>query len=377
VSAAEHAPIAPSSLYRLVDCTGSFDMCHKYPEREDSPASMEGTAAHWVASQMLNCETVIEEGMLAPNGVAVTAEMIEGAELYTSAIPSLPPLTHELRVEERLVIPTVHPTECWGTPDLWWFSGGVLHVVDYKFGHLPVEVAGNPQLAAYASGAAFSLGLEDCPVHLTIVQPRCFHRDGTIRTWKTTLVELAPAIARLRLIADRVLNMPELTMCETGSHCRGCSAAHACEALQTEGAGAVAFSIEPVPSEMDNASKGLYLSRVKSAMGALKAIESGLEAEIENSIRNGENVPGWEFSSTPGRVAWSKPVGEVVALGALLGVEFRKDGVVTPTQAKAALKKKGVDETVIFGYSVASSGSLKLTPTDKTLTRRVFGTTKE
>ena len=46
----------------------------KYPETEDSPDSMAGTASHWAASEMLRGRKVAV-GAKAPNGVFLDAEM--------------------------------------------------------------------------------------------------------------------------------------------------------------------------------------------------------------------------------------------------------------------------------------------------------------
>jgi len=54
-------------------------------------------------------------------------------------------------------------------------------------------------------------------------------------------------------------------------------------------------------------------------MVLLKAIENGLEEEIEVSIRAGVPIPDTTFKSGQGRTGWSKPNAEVAALGDILG----------------------------------------------------------
>jgi hypothetical protein len=51
-------------------------MCERFPERADSDAAREGTASHWVASEVLvgrGAEPFT--GRTAPNGVIITEEM--------------------------------------------------------------------------------------------------------------------------------------------------------------------------------------------------------------------------------------------------------------------------------------------------------------
>ena len=74
---------------------------------------------------------------------------------------------------------------------------------------------------------------------------------------------------------------------------------------------------------------------------------------------------------------WTMPLSPTTPLGDMLGVQLRKEALLTPIQATAALKKIGVDETVMSGYHVSTSGALKLAQTDSNVTRRVFGAHKE
>ena len=128
----DHARLAPSSAHRWVKCGMSRLMAEQYPQQGDmgtGPAE-EGTAAHWVAEMVLHGKPVCE-GVTAPNGVIVTDEMIDGANLYADVIGTLDKNCH---TESRVTMAqTIHP-ENWGTPDFWRFRDGVLSVVDYKFG---------------------------------------------------------------------------------------------------------------------------------------------------------------------------------------------------------------------------------------------------
>lgn len=375
MSALEHSVFPPSSMRRLTKCTGSFDLCRLYPEPEDSPAAMEGTAFHEVVANLIGGASMVV-GSLASNGIAVTEEMVEGAEMCVEAIPF--EFLGSCRVEERIDIHGIHP-ECFGTPDVWFYDPvkRVLNVLDWKFGHGYVEVFENYQLAAYASGIMDQQGYDDQEiwVKFTIVQPRCFHKDGPVRTWGCKAHELRGMINIMAMACGTAATGQGV--CRTGEHCRHCSGIVACDAAQRAGAAAMDFTAQPVPSEMSPADRGLYLTRVRQAATMLKALDSGLSEEIERSIRGGQSVPGFTLEPGRGSAAWSKPFNEVAALGDMLGVQLRKEALLTPIQATAALKKMGVDGSVISGYSESTSGALKLAQTDSTLTRRVFGINKE
>lgn len=375
MSDTQHALIAPSSLHRLIRCTGSLALTAMYPEREDSPAAMEGTAAHWVLAELLEGRKVVE-GALAPNGIAITDEMIESAELCADTVPTrmlLP--ASPMRVEKRIDIPRIHD-ECWGTPDLWYYMDGTLYVTDYKFGREFVDVRDNEQLIAYAVAALDLLKLNDqlTPVEMCIVQPRNYHRDGTVRKWTVMGHELRASVNIIKAGVERALS--DHATCIAGSHCSHCSATHACEALQKSTQSVFDFLSAPAPSEMSPTAKGLYKRQVEQAMVLLKSINGGLEEEIEDSIRRGVPVPGYDLQPGQGKTVWNKQLDEVVQLGDMLGSDFRKNGVITPIQAAAKLKKIGIDDGVISGYSDRQSGALKLVASDMKQFSRIFGNQK-
>ena len=290
-----HSPLAPSAAHRWVNCTGSVKLCGQYPDREDSPEAMEGTAAHWVASELLGGRAAAV-GTLAPNGIAVTEEMVEGAELYRSTFPP-EQLTAggSLRVESRVDCPSIDPS-CWGTPDAWFIQDGTLHIRDYKFGHAFVDEFENLQMIAYASGILDTmphLKRNELKIEFTIVQPRCFTGQGSVRTWRCVLPEIYPHVSRLAAAAAEVMyGNPEL---HTGGHCAHCSAIHACPAAQRMTSHAIAVVHIPVPAQMRPEELGLVLRRVQYAQEMLKAMAGGLEEEAESLIRSGTRVPGFDL----------------------------------------------------------------------------------
>jgi hypothetical protein len=336
---------------------------------------MEGTAAHVVASELIHGR-IVTEGTLAPNGIAVTDEMADGAEMYADVIP------HEMlepimlcHVEERVKIPRIHP-DCWGTPDVWWLKDQTIHLVDYKFGHGYVDEFENWQLMAYGCGVLDYLNMNDATTwfEFTIVQPRCFHRDGSVRTWRVLASAIREFVKLMSHVTKLVSERPSEAQCHTGEWCRHCSALHACEAAQLGGFNVMQFIRSPIPADMPIEAKSIYLQKIKQAMELIKAIDVGLEEELEAAIRGGTNVPGFELKPGRGSTVWSKSYAEVTALGDMLGTNLRKDGLITPKQASDALKKIGLDGNVISEYSEHKSGSLKLVQSDSSKLRRIFST---
>jgi hypothetical protein len=129
-----HALLAPSSMNTLMRCSGSIQLQRLYPEDDDSQDAREGTASHWGGQELLQ-GAMIDVGQVAPNGVVLDIDMVEGAEMYQRAVRDLVPVGGQ--VEERVDCSSVHP-HMWGTPDFWHYDpvGRVLYVLDYKYGRL-------------------------------------------------------------------------------------------------------------------------------------------------------------------------------------------------------------------------------------------------
>ena len=138
-----HAPVPPSGLAQIIQCPGSWKMCQAHPRDATIPEAAEGDAAHWVNTQY-TAGVYPQVGSIAPNGVPVTQEMLEGAELWCDTVGT------PQHVEERLPPSEYLGPDNWGTPDAWSYHpvqipntqiiGGRIKLSDYKFGHRYVDV---------------------------------------------------------------------------------------------------------------------------------------------------------------------------------------------------------------------------------------------
>ena len=330
-----HAPFAPSSLSRLMACAGSYELVRHYPEEEEGQAAKEGTAAHWVAERLLTDGEAVPVGTIAPNGIAVTEEMTEGAELYVRTVRRLVPIGG--MVEQRINT-GLHP-DCWGTPDFASIDADyVIHIVDYKFGHRFVDEFENWQLIAYAWGVVSTThpsADEDTDVSLTLVQPRCYDRRGPVRTWRLTVGELREYAKRARAHLAAV-SQGELRECVTGSHCYECPARRGCSALQQAGYLACDIVGQPEPLDLPPDALGLELAYLQRAADLLKQRIAGLEEQATATLQAGTAVPGWHLQRGQGRERW-KPGIDVDSLGKLYGIELTKTEPITPTQARKKL----------------------------------------
>ena len=378
----QHAFLAPSAAHRWVQCPASPKMEALHPEPEDSPESMEGTAAHWV-NQMTLAGTPPAIDSATPNGVIVTGEMLEGAELVVEAVDQMLGAAGRayLVVEQRVAIPRVH-AQNWGTPDYRAWTRApdnrlVLNMLDYKFGHGIVEAFENWQLIDYVAGCLSEAGItgladQNVIVDMCVIQPRSFHKDGPVRHWRVLASDLRGHINRLAMAAE------DATSADPGcspapAACKHCLARHACTALQRTAYMASDLAYKAESLDMTPQHLGLELRMLYRARDLLNARISGQEAQAVSHITVGKRqVPWWAMEATSGRRGWIRPAAEVIALGNLMGVNLAKDpDVITPTQAR----KAGLLDSLVDAYSHVPPGTAKLVPDDGAKARRVF--TKE
>lgn len=367
-------------------CPGWVYMNQTYPDIE-TEASREGTAAHEVAARLLssaaraNCDPV-NEGEILPNNVVVTAEMLEGADLYVDDVRAVMHASGVyggalLGIEQKIEVPAVHP-QCFGTPDLYLLDAknNTLYIWDYKYGFDPVEAFENWQLVTYAAGILGHIAKHAPLMHdqveptlkvvFRIVQPRAMHREGPIREWRVKYTDLAPYFENLRKGAAQTVEHPHLK--RSAAHCKYCPGRHACDTAQAAGAKLFEAATVGLPVDLSVEATATQLQIITRARKQLEALESGFEQQIENLIRSGRPVRGFKMEAAQGREVWSTDAAEVAALGDILGFELRKPSVVTPKQAV----KIGVDASVIMAYTSKTKGAMKVVPDNLNHAKKVF-----
>jgi len=395
----QHSKLPPSSAARRVACPGSRALEARYPEN-DSPHAKEGEAAHWLAMFIMQEKPICrwdqnfmfyndhddkwDEIFEAPNGEPLTEEMYDGALLYQKAIekymtrdacsfpaPAPEPVLH---LEERVSIERIHP-DCWGTPDAWAHLSDGLHIWDYKFGYLFVEVYENWQLIEYCAGILDEVkarmpNFDDrhLPVHFHIVQPRSFHRDGPVRSWHVMASDLRSHFNILSH-AEAEASKDD-ALCNPTPECTYCRGRHACKAIQRSALSAVETSMMNTPLDLHSYEVGSELRILKRAAKLLDARITGLEQEANSMISRGEFVPYFRLERTKGRERWTMTPEEVAEVGEAYEVDLRKPlTVITPRQA-AKLK---IPEDVIQEMSERPDGPTKLVEDDGLNAKKIFG----
>lgn len=376
--------LRPSSANRWVPCPGSARMEAAFPEDEPSQAALEGSAAHWVAADWLtrwgtpNADLVRGDdyiGVFAENNIVVTAEMVEAVKVYVDDVMHTAQAVGGLRslwVEQEVQMLSVHQNN-YGTLDCccFMFAGDTLIIWDFKYGWGIVSPFENWQLLDYligvidwmnANGHALPANIE-----LRIVQPRPYHPEGPIRSWKFSILDLPKYTDKIRMSAQRAHSETNSPLAP-GLHCDHCRARHACDALT----GAVCryrdIVEQSLPNILNNEALGNELTMMQEMSALVKARKSGLEAQALAEFKNGNNVPGWGPETGQTKRIWKGGHDEVKALGQLFGVDLSEPGVKSPAQAE----KAGMDKESVKMYSTKPPGKLKLVPRDKNYAEKVF-----
>lgn len=385
-----HAKIAPSELERTVACNGWIQLAEGLPPEPPGEESLEGSAADWVAKQYATGNEVPYGSPTPIPGYPVDWDMIHGAKIWAEvvgygAISGVP-----------VVIQAIHPTDCWGEPDGWRWDPieRVLRMRDYKYGfeiHDPFE---HWQMMAYARGVIDTLQLVDfeIEVELTIVQPRAYHKDGPVRSWRIRGDELRPYINQAMAAAhaavppsygDRGPIPAPPPQTKTGPHCTHCPARLHCRTFQTVVSQAVQFAANAERIPVTAEAVGVQLLIAETMAELLEAQLTALRAQAESFLRGGQRVPNYHMEPGQSRREWNEGITaeEIIGLGAVFQKDLRKppalpnsrsSQVITPTQAI----KAGVDEAVISQYASRPTGAMKLARTSITEARKVFGANK-
>lgn len=191
--------LSPSSAARWIHCPPSAKINAEAGDRETA-FTREGTLAHALAE--LKARKHFLTG-IGPKKYQAAHAKLEADELWQDEMDShtdrhleilkdlyaeFPEPPH-VAVEQRVDFSEWVP-EGFGTADCVMVGGGVIHVIDFKYGKgVPVSAEANPQMMLYALGAlaAYDLIYDLDTVKMTIIQPRL---SGEPDTWETTVDDL-------------------------------------------------------------------------------------------------------------------------------------------------------------------------------------------
>lgn len=354
--------LRPSAAGMWMRCAGYATMHARYPERPgDNEVREEGTAGHWAAFEIGNGRAV-PVGTIAPNGVELTDDILDGVHEYLDVLRSWGVPVY---LEHSVVIPSIHATECGGQVDAWAWDAAkrILYVGDLKLGYKQVEAFDNYQLLCYVRGVIDYLQsidgkfTEHFEVVMVIVQPRGYGYP-TLKTWRTTTDKLIDRLRRLKDAADRAVffstagvegwNNQATYMVgnwgdplTAGPHCDNCNAAGNCPALAQASMAVVDTSGKATPHDATPQQVGYRLRRLMRARDTIDAEIDALKARLEHEIRqNGTAIPYFGLDVGKGKDVWIEgKEKDAITTAKLCGADIQKPAKpLTVIQARAALR---------------------------------------
>jgi hypothetical protein len=275
-------------MYRWSACAGSVrEAAKNHTPLLSSPYAEEGTDAHALASLCLikghNPGYYIGKD-ISPEGrrFQVDKEMADAVQVYVDAIEEryAERAGDILVVEQKFDLSAVYPG-CFGTADcvIWSPSKKRLTVADYKHGAgIPVGVKNNPQLRYYGLGALIAGGHKPDVIELVIVQPRCDHADGPVRSEEIDALDLLDF--RTDLVDYAKATEDPNAPLVPGPHCRFCPAARECPAVAARAQEVARLEFKPgLP--YDPMKLKLALDSRPILQAAIKAVDEFAYAEAE------------------------------------------------------------------------------------------------
>lgn len=293
----KHALLGASSASRWIACPASARINEALPDKETTYAA-EGTQAHTICEACLRhnlaewsngCPTdpLVEHSNATPEMVRAANQYVDFIHAQWLAFPCTPSVFVEQQVDVSQWVPGG-----FGTCDCLMIGGGLLHIIDFKYGQgNAVSAQRNPQLMYYALGAyALFDGIEEVStVRLSIVQPRI---QTESETWELSLADLLSWAREVLQPAAEMAWKGEGDL-SAGEHCKKgfCKAYPNCRAWQDKYGALAGFEPLPLPATLTDDELGDWLEKVQG----LAAYAHDLEDYAHQRLTAGHTVPGWKL----------------------------------------------------------------------------------
>lgn len=291
----QHALLSASGAHRWLSCTPSARLETQFPDK-GSDSATEGTLAHSIAELKLRkylgtisaqkyraeFKKLTESEKYSREMDTYTDGYIEFIKDKAAEYDAKPFIVPEQKLDFSNIVP-----EGFGTSDCVMIGGGVLMVIDFKYGQgVKVEAKMNPQMMLYAVGAlnAFSMLYDIHTVAMHIFQPRIDNID----TYTVTREFLDVWANGIRPIAEKAYSGQGDY--NAGDWCRFCRAKNLCRAR-------AAFSEEPYKTTNGAAPELLSREEIGEILKKTDAIKkwiADLEEYALSELLSGNDVPGWK-----------------------------------------------------------------------------------
>jgi len=307
-----HALLSASGAHRWLACTPSAVLEQQFPDTT-SVSAQEGTLAHELAEMKLrNCfytqdfnkrkltagiNRLKKEELWQDEMLHYTEEYLDYIKTAAFSRNRLPTVEIEKKLDLRAYVPGG-----FGTADCVLIGGGILHIIDLKYGKSPegrVDAERNPQLSLYALGAyeTYKLLYPVQEIRLSIVQPRL--PDG-ISEWSCTLEDLLAFGEYVKERAALAIK-GEGTFAPGPETCKYCRAKSRCKARAERNLTLAPLTKKP-PVLLTNEEIGQYLLQGRDVEKWLNDLKDYALSEC----LAGHEVPGWKAVEGWSQRVWKK-----------------------------------------------------------------------
>lgn len=332
----KHSNTGASSAERWFECPGSVGLCATLPPREDTVYSVQGSAVHAALEDFYKKYESQDPDLTPPIPDDYLGFAYKEYEMVEEDVDSMRQCIEYVEAkretgkflfhsEVRFDLSSLHPG-LYGTADFALMASDLskLVVIDYKHGAgMPVEVVDNKQLKYYALGAikhvcdkhkidylsVLGWGSVFKEVEIVVVQPRCRHKDGPVRTWTVSREELDRFAAELveKAKATEAKNAPF----KAGSHCKFCPALAVCRTVAD-------YTFQLAQADFDGVSnpvnlkvpapQTMNLADLAKVMRFEAVISDWLKAvatQAQHCLEHGQEVPGFKLVRKRGTRKWT------------------------------------------------------------------------
>jgi hypothetical protein len=328
-----HAPFAPSSATRWLNCQGSFGLGLQLPDAPSSEYADEGSRLHDVARDYL-------KGTPDNAHPVMSGEDFAFLRPYLDYCMALKPRCNRYEIEQRQEFSQL----LFGTPDFVGIGPDWLQIVDLKTGAgIMVEPEENDQLLCYAFMVLNARkGWAPREVRLTIVQPT--DEDRPVKTWVTTAKHVMEWGVRAQAAMQAAIEGS--FQLEPGDHCRFCKAKPVCPKLM----GHVTESLPVVVRELRPDRLAYWLDKADLMQQWLDSLR-----EVAHDLAcSGHPIPGYELKPKRATRSWSDE-DKVLEIARKRKIKIWQDKLMSPAMAEKAHPKLPEELTSLI--VAVSSGS--------------------
>ena len=337
--------VTATELPRLLTCNGSRLLSNLPTVNVEDTVKDEGNAADWLIQQVFTGQHLLEElvNRKSPNGVYVTEEMVDNLQEYLKWVVGKGGVEQDCSYQGQT-------WQVAGRADHVYYDGTTLFVSDFKYGWKIVDVIENWTLISHAVGWVLQNGIQPENVEFRIYQPRPYHPEGVVRSYRIDSVTL---IERAEFIFNTLDNLNDEL--QTSKHCYRCPSMGICPAAQQAGMNAIDVAYRAFESEPTNDQVEFLMQETQKAVDVLKQNLNAYEDMTLNRLKSGQHFKNYQIQQDLGRETWRDDVTpEIVQM--MTGVNVTKPAMVTPKQAI----KAGVPEDFVKSLTTRPNKGVKL-----------------